>query len=80
MAKNKTPQVEGIVLNKKKKKFKVFPLVNGLLFIIFSLFILLPIWKVIVDSIDLSSAGGLNFWPHDPSIGAYRLIVTRSAL
>lgn len=80
MAKNKTPQVEGIVLNKKKKKFKVFPLVNGLLFIIFSLFILLPIWKVIVDSIDLSSAGGLNFWPHDSSIGAYRLIVTRSAL
>ena len=49
MAKNKTPQVEGIVLNKKKKKFKVFPLVNGLLFIIFSLFILLPFWKLLVD-------------------------------
>ena len=39
-----------IVLNKKKKKFKVFPIVNGIIFILISLFLVLPMWQVIVDS------------------------------
>ena len=41
-----------VVVTKKKKKFKIFPLVNGLIFILISLAIMLPIWKVIIDSFD----------------------------
>ena len=50
-----------IVLNKKKKKFKIFPLVNGLIFILISLFILLPMWKVIIDSFDAQSSYGFKW-------------------
>lgn len=43
---------------KSKKKIEVFPIVNGLIFIILSLLIIIPMWKVLVDSFDLKTAYG----------------------
>ena len=39
---------EQLVYKKKKKKFKIFPIVNAIFFILVSLLILFPMWKVIV--------------------------------
>ena len=36
-------------IKKGKKTFSVFPFVNGLFFLLFCLFILVPLWKVLVD-------------------------------
>ena len=47
---------EQLVYKKKKKKFKIFPIVNAIFFILVSLLILFPMWKVIVDSFDAHSA------------------------
>lgn len=69
-----------VVTRKKKKKFKVFPIVNVILFLLISLVILVPIWKVIVDSLDASSAYGFKFWPNKFSLGGYGAIIKRVAL
>ena len=42
-------------IKKGKKTFSVFPFVNGLFFLLFCLFILVPLWKVLVDSLDLTT-------------------------
>ena len=45
---------------KKKKKIEVFSIVNGIVFIILALIIIIPIWKILVDSFDLKTAYGLS--------------------
>ena len=69
-----------IVLNKKKKKFKVFPIVNGIIFILISLFILLPMWKVIVDSFDARSSYGFKWLPNYFTWGGYGAVITRQSI
>ncbi|MBP5224504.1 MAG: carbohydrate ABC transporter permease [Lachnospiraceae bacterium] len=46
-----------------RKKFDLFPILNGLFFLIFCLLIIIPMWKVIVDSFDLQAAYGMRLWP-----------------
>ncbi len=48
---------------KSRKKLHVFPVVNGIIFIIISLIIIVPMWKVLVDSLDLRTAYGMKLWP-----------------
>lgn len=48
---------------KSRKKIHVFPVVNGIIFIILSLIIIVPMWKVLVDSLDLRTAYGMKLWP-----------------
>jgi len=69
-----------IVMNKKKRKFKIFPIVNVILFVIISLLILLPIWKVIVDSFDSMASYGFRWLPMKFTWGGYNAIITRSSL
>ena len=72
---------EQVVVNrKKKKKVKIFPIVNVVVFLIISFCILLPIWKVIVDSFDAMAGYGLAFWPRRLSVGGYNAIVTNASL
>ena len=52
---------EQVVVTKKKKKVKIFPIVNGIIFILIALIIMVPIWKVIVDSFDKTAGYGMNF-------------------
>lgn len=65
---------------KKKKKFKLFPFVNGAIFIFISIIILIPIWKVIVDSLDMTLSLGLNLWPKEFTLAGYKFVCTNRHL
>lgn len=69
-----------VTVVKHKKKFKIFPLVNGLVFILISLAIMLPIWKVIIDSLDASSAYSFRWVPSSFTLGGYGAIFKRGLL
>ncbi len=68
------------VYKKPKKKITPFAIFNTILFIIISLVILLPIWKVLVDSFDATVGYGLNFWPKQFTAGGYKMIISRADL
>ena len=65
---------------KKKQKLKPFQIVNVIIFILVSIFILIPIWKVLVDSFDAATGYGMRFWPAKFTGEAYKMIVTRDDL
>ena len=69
-----------VVSRKRKNKIKIFPIVNILIFLIISFCVLLPIWKVIVDSFDAMAGYGLAFWPRKYSLGGYNAIFTNASL
>ena len=69
-----------LVYKKKKEKFKVFPIVNAILFIIIACAIMIPIYKVIITSIDAYSSYDFRWVPQKFSWGGYRAIITRSNL
>lgn len=56
---------------RSKKKIPVFQIVNGLIFIIVCLIILIPLWKVLVDSFDLKTAYGMKMWPEKFGVEGY---------
>ncbi|HCL02478.1 MAG TPA: carbohydrate ABC transporter permease [Lachnoclostridium phytofermentans] len=67
--------------NKKaRKKIKLFPIFNGLLFILVSLFILIPLWKVFVDSLDMQTTYGMRLWPKEFGLAGYKVIFTYESL
>ena len=66
--------------HKNNKKFKLFPYVNAFIFIIICLFIVIPMWKVFVDSLDITSAYGMRLWPKNFGLAGYRVILTYEAL
>ena len=80
MSKTQAPNDQGIVIRKKKKKFKIFPIVNVLLFLLISLIIIVPIWKVIVDSLDAIASYGLRAWPQKFTWEGYKIIITNISL
>ncbi len=65
---------------RKKKKISAFSIINGLIFIIICLIILVPIWKVLVDSFDLKTAYGMKFWPEKFGLDGYKLIFSNPTL
>ena len=52
-----------LVYKKKKKKFKIFPIVNAIFFIIVACAIMIPIYRVIISSIDAQSSYGFTWLP-----------------
>ena len=66
--------------SKKKKKIKIFPIVNGIIFFIICLFIIIPMWKVLVDSLDVKTSYGMRFWPKDFGLTGYKVILTYESL
>ncbi|ABX43092.1 carbohydrate ABC transporter permease [Lachnoclostridium phytofermentans] len=65
---------------KKAKKIKLFPIFNGLLFFMICLFIIVPLWKVFVDSIDLQTSYGMRLWPKEFGLVGYKVILTYESL
>ena len=65
---------------KSKKKIPVFQIVNGLIFIILCLIIIVPLWKVLVDSLDLKTAYGMKMWPEKFGFDGYAQIFTNKTL
>lgn len=71
---------ERYVYKPKKRKLKPFEIINGIVFVIISLIIIIPIWKVLVDSLDAKTAYGLNLLPQTFSLVGYKIIVTTESL
>ena len=68
------------VYKKPKKKITPFSIVNTILFILISIIILIPIWKVLVDSLDAAAGYGMRLWPAKFTLGAYEMIISRADL
>ena len=49
----------------KKNKVHVFDVVNYIVFIIIALIVLIPIWKVLVDSFNAVGVYQFKLWPED---------------
>ena len=58
----------------------IFPYINGAIFILFCLFIIIPIWKVLVDSFDLSSGYGMRLWPAEFGMAGYTSVFSNPTL
>ncbi len=62
------------------KKIHLFDVVNYLVFILIALFILMPIWKVLVDSFNAVGVYQFQLFPNKPTIDGYRTILETKAL
>lgn len=65
---------------KKRKKIEVFSVINGLIFIILALIIIVPLWKILVDSFDLKTAYGMKLWPEKFGLEGYRMVLSNPTL
>lgn len=64
----------------KQKKISGFDAFNIAIMVILMLIMLFPIFKVIVDSLDTASSYEFALFPKQPSMAAYKVIVTNKAL
>ena len=55
----------------RKKKVHVFDVVNYIVFVIIALIVLIPIWKVVVDSFNAVGVYQFRFWPEDFTFNGY---------
>ena len=65
---------------KKKKKVKLFDVVNYIVFILIGLLIMVPIWKVVVDSFNAVGVYQFRLWPDQFTLGAYKTILQEETL
>ncbi|MCM1113469.1 MAG: carbohydrate ABC transporter permease [Muribaculum sp.] len=68
------------VYKKPKKKFSLFAVINYIVFIIIGLMILMPIWKVVVDSLNRVGVYQFRLWPNQFTLDGYRTILQEAAL
>ena len=65
---------------KPSERTSVFDIVNYIVFIIIGLIILVPIWKVIVDSLNKVGVYQFQIWPSQFTLDGYRTIIETKAL
>ena len=65
---------------KSKKKIKTFDLVNYIVFIIVGLIVLVPIWKVLVDSLNAVGVYQFRLWPNRFTLDGYKTIIQTQLL
>ena len=71
---------EKVVYKPKKKKIQLFDVVNYIVFIILGLLIMVPIWKVLVDSLNQVGVYQFRLWPEQFTVDGYRVIIETEAL
>ena len=64
----------------KRKKFSLFDLINYIVFIIIALIVLVPIWKVVVDSFNAVGVYQFRLWPSQFTLDGYRVILGEQGL
>ena len=64
----------------RKKKFTLFDAINYVVFIIVALIILVPIWKVVVDSLNAVGVYQFRLWPSDFTLDGYKVILGEQGL
>ena len=67
-------------VQRPRKPLNIFPFINGALFVIICLIILVPIWKVLVDSLDLTTGYGMKLWPDNFGLEGYITVLTNPTL
>lgn len=72
--------MKATTIKRKFKKIPVFNVVNGIIFIIVCLIIMIPMWKIIVDSFDLRTAYGMKLWPEKFGLDGYLCVFTNQTL
>ena len=65
---------------KDHPKISWFNVINGIIFILISIIMLIPIYKVLVDSFDLSSAYGMRLWPKQFGLAGYASVLSNPTL
>jgi len=75
MAKNNEMKASGV-----RKKIQVFDIVNYLVFILLAIIILVPIWKVVVDSLNKVGVYQFKLWPTQFTLDGYKTILETSKL
>ena len=65
---------------KDRPKIRLFNVINGILFILISIIMLIPIYKVLVDSFDLSSAYGMRLGPKQFGLAGYASVLSNPTL
>ena len=65
---------------KDHPKIRLFNVINGIIFILISIIMLIPIYKVLVDSFDLSSAYGMRLWPKPFGLAGYESVLSNPTL
>ena len=68
------------VSSKPKQKLHVFDIINYIVFIILGLCILVPIWKVLIDSLNRVGVYQFQLWPSQFTLDGYRTIIETTAL
>lgn len=68
------------VRSKTKKDRSVFPVINTIIFVVVCLFIMIPIWKVLVDSFDMQTSYGMRMWPKTFGLAGYISVFTNPTL
>lgn len=71
---------EKIVVKPKKKKMQLFDIVNYAVFVVIALIIIVPIWKVIVDSFNAVGVYQFQLWPNRPTVDGYKTIIETQKL
>lgn len=71
---------EKIVVKPKKKKIQLFDVVNYTVFVIIALLIIVPIWKVVVDSFNAVGVYQFQFWPNRPTLDGYKTVIETQKL
>lgn len=69
-----------IKTKKPSERTSLFDIVNYIVFIIIGLIILVPIWKVIVDSLNKVGVYQFQLWPSQFTLDGYRTIIETTAL
>lgn len=59
-----------------KEKYKVFSVINVILFLVISSFIVVPLWKVFVDSLDATAGYGMRMWPENFTLQGYYQVIS----
>lgn len=57
-----------------------FFILNFIFFVLVAISIIIPIYKVLVDSFDMGTTYGLSLFPQKFSVDAYKMIITTTAL
>lgn len=69
-----------IKTKKPSERTSLFDIVNYIVFIIIGLIVIVPIWKVVVDSLNKVGVYQFRLWPSQFTLDGYRTIIQTNAL
>ncbi|MCR4578569.1 MAG: carbohydrate ABC transporter permease [Clostridiales bacterium] len=67
-------------IKKPRSKYTVFNFVNAFIFVVVCLIVLVPIWKVLIDSLDLTTGYGLKLLPTKFGLDGYMSVFSNRSL